>query len=233
MNLFYQPRLPEGIHYLDPDESRHCTKVLRKKQGDTLHLTDGKGFFYTAVITQPDLQRCTFEVTEKQAAPARDFFIHIAISPTKNADRLEWFVEKSVEIGIDAITIIECDHTERMHIKLERLEKLCVSAMKQSVKATLPKLSGVVPLPEFIAQVKATGKFIAYVDPDNPLHLHQMAAPHQDYVVLIGPEGDFSKEELALGLQHGFRKASLGPSRLRTETAGLVACHTLHLLNTV
>lgn len=233
MNLFYQPRLPEGIHYLDPDESRHCTKVLRKKQGDTLHLTDGKGFFYTAIITQPDPKRCTFEVTGTQAAPTRDFFIHIAISPTKNADRLEWFVEKSVEIGIDAITIIECDHTERMHIKLERLEKLCVSAMKQSVKATLPQLSGVVALPEFIAHGKATEKFIAYVDPDNPMHLHQMATPHQDYVVLIGPEGDFSKEELALCLQHGFRKASLGPSRLRTETAGLVACHTLHLLNTV
>jgi 16S rRNA (uracil1498-N3)-methyltransferase len=232
VNLFYQPRLPEGIHYLDPDESRHCTKVLRKKQGDTLHLTDGKGFFYTAVISQPDPQRCTFDVTGKQPESAKDFFIHIAISPTKNADRLEWFVEKAVEIGIDAITIIECDHTERMHIKLERLEKLCVSAMKQSVKATLPKLSGVVPLSEFMSQVKATGKFIAYVDADNPVHLHQLATPHQDYVVLIGPEGDFSKEELALCLQHGFHKVSLGRSRLRTETAGLVACHTLHLLNT-
>jgi len=232
LNLFYQPHLHEGIHYLDPEESRHCIKVLRKRPGDTLQLTDGQGFFYTATLVQADPQRCVFEIIEKHAAPARSFSIHVAISPTKNADRVEWFVEKSVEIGIDAITLVDCEHTERTHIKHERLEKLAVSAMKQSVKASLPRLTGLTPLPAFIAQAKATEKFIAYVDPTNPQHLFRTAIPNQDYLVLIGPEGDFSKAELELCLQHGFCKVSLGPSRLRTETAGLAACHALHLLNT-
>nr|WP_236676340.1 16S rRNA (uracil(1498)-N(3))-methyltransferase [Chryseolinea lacunae] len=230
--MFYQPLLQEGIYYLDPDESKHCTKVLRKKQGDTIRLTDGLGFFYAATITQPNPQRCLFNVVEKTAAPQKDFHLHIAISPTKNPDRIEWFVEKAVEIGVDAITFVECDHTERTHLKVERLEKLSVSAMKQSVKATLPKLSGLTTLQNFLNGVDDAAKFIAYVDHTNPIHLQQAAKPHNNYVVLIGPEGDFSKEELDVCLQKGFQKVNLGPSRLRTETAGIVACHTLNLINT-
>lgn len=232
MNLFYQPLLQEGIYHLDPDESKHCTKVLRKKQGDSIRLTDGKGFFYSATITQPNPQRCVFEVTEKTPGPQKNFQLHIAISPTKNPDRIEWFVEKAVEIGVDAITFVDCDHTERAHLKLERLEKLSVSAMKQSVKSTLPKLSALVTLKHFLNGLADAEKFIAYVDHTNPVHLQQAATPQGNYLVLIGPEGDFSKEELDLCMQQGFRKVNLGPSRLRTETAGIVACHTLNLLNT-
>jgi 16S rRNA (uracil1498-N3)-methyltransferase len=132
VNLFYQPQLPQGILHLDADESRHVVKVLRKKQGDCIRVTDGKGFFYDVVIDQADPRHCTFDVTKKIQAPSRNFIIHIAISPTKNADRIEWFVEKSVEFGIDEITLLECDHTERQHFKVERLEKMAISAMKQS-----------------------------------------------------------------------------------------------------
>ena len=138
MNLFYQPQLAQGILHLDADESRHVVKVLRKKKGDRITITDGKGFFYEAVIDNPDPRQCTFVINNKIQEPPKNFTIHIAISPTKNADRIEWFVEKAVEFGIDEITLLECDHTERQHIKIDRLEKMAISAMKQSLKAKLP-----------------------------------------------------------------------------------------------
>jgi len=232
LNLFYQPLLPEGIYYLDAFESKHCTKVLRKKNGDAIHITDGKGFLYHAIITKPDSFQCTFEIQEKIAEPARGFRIHIAISPIKNPDRLEWFVEKAVELGVDEITLIECDHTERNHVKPERLEKLAISAMKQSLKWTLPKISGPIKLSELIKSSTASSKFIAHVNPENPKHLLHVAAPGSNYLILIGPEGDFSKDELLLAMGNNFNAVSLGTSRLRTETAGLAACHILNLVNT-
>jgi 16S rRNA (uracil1498-N3)-methyltransferase len=152
VNLFYQPLLPEGILYLDADESRHCIKVLRHNTGDVIHITDGKGFFYDAVITKADDRQCTFRIQEKSAQPVRDYTIHIAISPTKNADRIEWFVEKAVELGVDIVSIINCENTERTYLKKERLEKVAVSAMKQSLKATLPRIEGLL---EFDAIVKS------------------------------------------------------------------------------
>lgn len=231
MNLFYQPRIPEGIHYLDEDESRHCIKVLRRKNGDTLHLTDGKGNFYNARITSEDMSKCSFEIISTIADTVRDFKVRIAISPTKNADRIEWFVEKAVELGVDSITLIDCKHTERTHIKKDRLVKVAISAMKQSVKATLPAIEGLTPFNSFITSVTSEGKFIAYVDAANPVHLKDTAKPEQDSIVLIGPEGDFSADELQLALSHGFKKVSLGSSRLRTETAGMAACHILNLVN--
>lgn len=232
MNLFYQPLIPEGIHYLDAAESKHSTKVLRKKNGDSIQVTDGKGFLYFAFITKADPHQCFFEIQDKTGTPSRDYSIHIAISPTKNTDRLEWFVEKSVEFGVDIITLMECEHTERTHVKFERLEKLAISAMKQSLKLTLPTISGPIKLPEIIRKTSASLKFIACVDPLNPYHLKHAASPNANYLVLIGPEGDFSAGELKLAEENNFQKVSLGLSRLRTETAGLAACHILNLVNT-
>jgi 16S rRNA (uracil1498-N3)-methyltransferase len=233
VNLFYQPQLSQGVLHLDADESRHAVKVLRKKQGDHITLTDGKGFFYDVIIVNPDPRQCSFHIHEKTAAPSRDFSIHIAISPTKNSDRIEWFVEKAVEIGIEEITLLECDHTERQHLKVERLEKMAVSAMKQSLKANAPIINALTSFRQVITTSAAAENYIAYVDHNNPNQLKNVISSRTSYLVLIGPEGDFSKEELALAEGNGFKKVGLGPSRLRTETAGLAACHILNLANTM
>lgn len=231
VNLFYQPHIPDGFLNLDPEESRHCIRVLRKKSGDTIHLTDGKGCFYTAAITRPDPATCGFTIESTTREQDRNYCIHIAISPTRNPDRIEWFVEKSVELGVDRITLLECANSERITIRRERLEKVAVSAMKQSLKAWLPEITGVQKLKEAIRHFNEEQKFIAFVDPSNPEHLKNLAAVGGRYVVLIGPEGDFSTEELNLAVGSGFRKVSLGRSRLRTETAGVAACHILNLIN--
>lgn len=231
MNLFYQPLIPDGIHHLDEEESRHCIKVLRKKKGDPIHLTDGQGNFYNARITFEDIAECGFEIISTIPDADRDYKVRVAISPTKNADRIEWFIEKAVELGVDSITLIDCKHTERTHIKKDRLVKVAISAMKQSVKARLPKIEGLIHFDQFVKSATNEGKFIAYVDVANPVHLKDAAKAKQDCIVLIGPEGDFSTQELQLALTNGFQKVSLGTSRLRTETAGLAACHILNLLN--
>lgn len=232
MILFYQPGIPDGVTYLDSDESRHCVKVLRRKSGDAIGITDGKGYFYDAVITKADASKCSFEVRQKQPAPKRDHYLRIAISPTKHADRIEWFVEKATEIGIDRITLMECRNTERSFIKTERLVKVAVSAMKQSVKAHLPLIDDhVLQFTEVTELCREEEKCIAFVDPANPLHLRDTVAPTRSCCILIGPEGDFSAAELTAATDHGFKKVTLGPSRLRTETAGVVACVVVNLIN--
>ena len=232
MNIFYQPGIPDGILYLDGDESKHCVKVLRKKAGEVIRLTDGRGFFYDAVITKADPSQCSFEVTQQMPAPAKDHFIHIAISPTKNADRIEWFVEKATEVGVDRISLMDCKNTERSFIKTDRLNKVAISAMKQSVKAVLPQIEDhLLQFSEVIEDCQEKEKCIAFVDASNPLHLKEAVRPGTSYCVLIGPEGDFSEEELKTAIEYDFTKVSLGPSRLRTETAGVVACHILNLIN--
>jgi len=232
VNLFYQPQLAQGILHLDADESRHAVKVLRKKKEDRITITDGKGFFYEAVIDNPNPHQCTFAVNNKIQESPKNFTIHIAISPTKNADRIEWFVEKAVEFGIDEITLLECDHTERQHIKIDRLEKMAISAMKQSLKAKLPTIHALTTFRNLTQNAGAIEKYIAHVDSENPNQLKKLVGRGSSYLVLIGPEGDFSREELTLAESLGFKKISLGPSRLRTETAGLAACHILNLANT-
>ncbi len=232
MNLFFQPQIPQGVLHLDPDESRHVIKVLRKKQGDQIRLTDGKGVFYDAIINNPDSHRCGFTIQKEISETPRSFNIHIAISPTKNTDRIEWFVEKSVELGIDEITLIQCDHSERQHVKIERLEKMAISAMKQSLKAKLPIIHHLTTFRNILLTSSAKEKYIAYVDNENPHQLKNLSKPNNSYLVLIGPEGDFSAEEIMLAEAKGFIKVGLGPSRLRTETAGLAACHILNLANT-
>jgi 16S rRNA (uracil1498-N3)-methyltransferase len=231
VNLFYQPLIPEGVHHLDQEESRHCIKVLRKTTGDNILITDGKGHFYDASISRADGRQCEFSIVNTRIEPTRDYGIHIAISPTKNADRLEWFVEKATELGVDKISLLDCKHTERSFLKKDRLEKVAVSAMKQSLKARLPHIGALIDFKSFINNISESERYIAYVDQSNPNHLKNMAKSGKHYVVLVGPEGDFSLEELVNAVEKGFQKVSLGPARLRTETAGMVACNILNLLN--
>jgi len=231
VNLFYQPHIQNGIHYLDPEESRHCYRVLRKKSGDVIQITDGKGYRYQAKLTDTKSDKCSFTVESKQKEEKRPYTIHIALAPTKNPDRTEWFVEKAIEIGVDELSFLLCDNSERAALKTDRIEKLAISAMKQSLKCSLPKINHMVLLKDFIISNKAASKFIAYVDQTNPDYLQKLATPKSDYIVLIGPEGDFSKKELQLAIDYNYKKASLGPNRLRTETAGIVACHILNVIN--
>jgi 16S rRNA (uracil1498-N3)-methyltransferase len=230
-NLFYQPNIQDGIHFLDPEESRHCYKVLRRKVGDAIHITDGKGVLYDAVLTETKPDKCSFKVQSSRKEEPKKYQIHIAIAPTKNPDRIEWFVEKAVEICVDEISFILCDKSERAAMKTERIEKLAISAMKQSLKPSLPKINHMCLFIDFIIDAKATDKFIAYVDHTNPNQLLKVAKPGSEYIVMIGPEGDFSKKEIELAMQHQYKKIGLGPSRLRTETAGMVSCHILNLVN--
>jgi len=228
MNLFYQPNLPEAT-YLDTEESKHCIKVLRMKAGDSIKVIDGHGSLYKALITEANHKKCGFSIQEKIYSNKFPFHRHIAIAPTKNIDRIEWFVEKAVEIGIDEISFILCDHSERKVLKLERLEKKAVSAMKQSYKFWMPKINELKPYNDFL-QLKHGGlKSIAYVDFENPVQLKDLLDSKVDSLVLIGPEGDFSEQEVKLAELAGFKKVGLGNSRLRTETAGIVACHLMNL----
>lgn len=230
MNLFYVPGIADGISHLDAEESRHAMKVLRMVVGDKLTLTDGRGNWYYASIKNADAKKCTFAVQQKKYFPKKDYAIHLAIAPTKNADRIEWLVEKNVEMGIDEISFMQCQTSERKNIHIERIEKIAISAMKQSQQAWLPMINPLKPFRE-IVQIQADQKFIGHVDASNPHHLKSMAHPQKKYLILIGPEGDFSTEELELAHQHGFEKISLAANRLRTETAGMVACQILHFVN--
>lgn len=228
--LFYQPDIDLGSLYFSEDESRHVVKVLRSENGELLDLTNGKGSFFKVRITKADPSKCLFEIVERKDNPRKSFSIHIAIAPTKNADRIEWFIEKSVEIGISKISFMLCKTSERKSINMERIEKIAISAMKQSGQCWLPELVDLHPIKEIIT-IQASQKFIAYVDQSNPHHLKSLAKPNQDYLVLIGPEGDFSKEELLSAERAGFSKVSLSANRLRTETAGVAACHIFNLIN--
>ncbi len=230
MQLFYQPEISKGALYLDHEESRHCVKVLRKNEGDKITVVDGDGSFYEVAIVSANPRKCTFTVLSIHKEEKQAYSIHIGIAPTKNMDRIEWFLEKAVELGVGALTFLQCDHSERVKINEERLWKKAVSAMKQSVKAKLPQLNSIIPFEEF-AQKAAAQKFIAYVDRDNPVHLKDRAKPLMDYLVMIGPEGDFSKREIEIAEANNWHAVSLGKSRLRTETAGLAACHILNLIN--
>ena len=216
---------------MDNEESRHAIKVLRHKIGDEIKIIDGKGSFYTCIITEDNQKKCSFRIKEIQCSPKRPFYIHIAIAPTKNIDRIEWFVEKAVEIGIDEISFINCKNSERKVIKTDRIIRKAISAMKQSMKASLPIINEIISFNQFVKNVEQQNKLMAYVDFDNPKNLQSTASKNSSYCILIGPEGDFSKSELELSITTGFEKVSLGHSRLRTETAGIVACHTLNLIN--
>lgn len=231
MQIFYTPDIaikPE----LPEEEAGHCIRVLRLSEGDEILLTDGKGCFYKAAISRPHPKHCEVTLLESWKQPALwHFNLHIAVAPTKNMDRMEWFAEKATEIGIDAITCMNCRFSERKEIKTVRLEKILVSAMKQSQKATLPQLTGMTDFKTCVTTPYKGRKFIAHCEEGTKPLLKQTYHPGENALILIGPEGDFSPEEIELAMAHGFEAISLGESRLRTETAALAACHTIHILN--
>ncbi|MBL7849024.1 MAG: 16S rRNA (uracil(1498)-N(3))-methyltransferase [Cyclobacteriaceae bacterium] len=229
MALFYQPDLT--IPYLTPEESHHAIRVLRLRTGDSIELTDGKGALASAILTSTDERKAGFSLKSTQQIPGRSYRVHLAIAPTKNIDRMEWLVEKVIEIGVERITFVRCKTSERPSVPLDRLQKLAISAMKQSKQAWLPEVVDMMPFKDFLLSVKEDHRYIAYVDDSNPDHLFSVANPGGSYVVLIGPEGDFTSEELAMALANGFRKVSLGPNRLRTETAGVYGVTALNLAN--
>lgn len=232
MHIFYTPGLAGNTYTLDETESKHCIRVLRLEKGDEIILVDGRGGFYTARITDPNPKRCFVEVIHSELnRGARIYGIHVAIAPTKNIERIEWFLEKATEIGIDRITPLLCRFSERKEIKTDRLEKVMISAMKQSLKAYLPRLDELTKFSDFIRQPFEGQQFIAHCDDQHRDLLKNLVEPGRHYQILIGPEGDFSPEEISIALKAGFRPVSLGESRLRTETAGVVACHTFNLLN--
>ena len=205
-------------------------RVLRMKEGDALRIADGKGTFYNAVISAVQGKRCMVHIeSEERQEPLWNGHLHIAMAPTKLMDRNEWFVEKAVEIGVDEITFIRTDHSERDVIKMERIEKIAVSAMKQSQKATLPVLNGMTGFRSFVERGFDGDRFIAHCEPGRKVLLQDAVVPGHDTLVLIGPEGDFSPSEIEMALKAGFKPISLGPSRLRTETAALVAVHIMNL----
>lgn len=231
MSLFYVPTLSTG-HVLPEEESQHAVKVLRLQVGSEITIVDGTGGFYKAKISNPHPKHCSFEITETILEYGkRDYRLHIAIAPTKNIERLEWFIEKATEIGIDEITPIICRYSERKVIKAERLEKIIVSAAKQSVKAYFPKLNPQCTFDELLKNQHTSQKFIAHCYDEDKRLLQNEIQKSTDVLILIGPEGDFSMEEVQKSLTLGYIPVSLGNSRLRTETAGVVACCTVSLRN--
>lgn len=234
MYLFYTPDLTSSATagMLSEEESGHCVRVLRYTRGDEILLTDGRGYTYNARITNPHPKHCEFEVlSAEQQQKTHGFYLHIAIAPTKNIERLEWMVEKCTEIGVDEITPLLCRFSERKQLRLDRLEKIVLSAAKQSLTPYLPKLNDLTPFDEFVKSADEEDKFIAHCYKEDKRELKDEIRKGRSVLVLIGPEGDFSEQEIESALSLGFRPVALGQSRLRTETAGVVACHTAVLMN--
>lgn len=230
MLLFYQSDI-EKTPILSEEDSRHCVKVLRKNVKDKIHVVDGVGGLFECEITKAHEKKCEIRILSiKREFDKRNLYLHIAIAPTKNADRIEYFIEKCVEIGVDEITLIQTKHSERKNQKTERLEKIAISAMKQSLKAYLPKINELVDFEKFVSSVKIESKFVAHLtDVSKPLK--EVVTDKKEVLLMIGPEGDFSKEEIMLAQNSGFQVVTLGKSRLRTETAGVVACTIVNIFN--
>lgn len=232
MHTFYFPDLSNDIVTLDEDESKHAVRVLRLTVDTEVMLVDGKGTRAFAKVSEDHPKRCSLQITDrKKETTERNFKLHIAVAPTKNLDRLEWFIEKATEIGIDSIILISCDHSERFTVKLERMEKVTVSAIKQSQQSWLPEVKGVISFKEFIASVPPQSqKYIAHCAEGDKVLLKKQLSPSGDIYILIGPEGDFSKNEIESAITNGFKAVSLGERRLRTETAALVALMSVNLV---
>jgi len=234
MQLFYTPNIEKTDKQIvfPKDESRHIAKVLRKNIGDTLNVTNGKGFLFTAEIITADPKQCLAKIIEVEEEKPKNYRLHLIVAPTKMNDRYEWFLEKATEIGIDEITPVICDHSERKTIKLNRYERVLQSAMKQSLHFSLPIINDAISFSEFISIGTEGQKFMAHCEENMPrISLKNEAKPKEKINILIGPEGDFSPEEIKLAMQKGWIAVSLGESRLRTETAAIVASHTVALIN--
>jgi 16S rRNA (uracil1498-N3)-methyltransferase len=234
MHLFYTPDISGDSYLLSEEESKHCIRVLRLKNGDMIRLMDGKGNFFDSEIVDDHPKKCAVAVRSVLKQPERAWKLEIAIAPTKNNDRLEWFLEKATESGIEKISLIDCDNSERSIVKAERLQKITVSAIKQSMNAFLPEISELSGLEKYLHTIKSSSaaKFIAHCQSKEKLpHLKTLYSKGTDAIVLIGPEGDFSRREVDLAISLGFKECSLGGNRLRTETAALYACIALNVEN--
>lgn len=234
MIRFYAPDI-EQKQQLPADESAHAVRVLRRRPGDEVEVVDGRGNLYRCRLVTDDHRGAVVEIVEKEALPkVWKPYITIAVAPTKHADRMEWLVEKLVEIGVDRIVPLRCRRSERKEIKPERLERIAVSAMKQSLKAILPRINATTSLKDFLAEAPTEGqqRFAGYCDADTPRRLLAQAyKPGSDVNILIGPEGDFDPEEIAAAIAAGYIPVTMGDNRLRTETAALVGCDTIHIVN--
>ncbi|HEA22602.1 hypothetical protein LCGC14_1534200 [marine sediment metagenome] len=233
MQLFYTPDLDkDASQFTFPeDESKHIVKVLRKKSNDTLHITNGKGLLFEAKIKDANPKKCSVEIISETKKHKKRYWFHLVVAPTKSNDRFEWFLEKATEIGVSEITPIICEHSKRKTVKLERLQKVVQSAMKQSLRSYLPKLNEAVTLNEFLKKEHNGLLFIAHCAEHGRVDLKRRIAPDHDVTILIGPEGDFSDAEIQLAKEKEFVAVSLGEARLRTETAAVVACSTINLIN--
>lgn len=233
MQLFYNSELDTSIKTFNfsKDESRHIVKVLRKSTGDLLMITNGKGWIFEAEVIIPNHNKCVVSILKSTFETPRPYTIHLAVAPTKMNDRYEWFIEKATEIGVDIITPIICQNSERKIIKTERFEKILQSAMKQSLHCYLPSLAPAIRFSEFIKMPQEGATFIAHCEDGEKLKFKDQIEAKKSITILIGPEGDFSPKEIELALKHQYIPVSLGAFRLRTETAGIVAGHTIQLCN--
>jgi len=234
MQLFYNNSINNNSKKItfNKIESRHIIRVLRKKEGDILHITNGKGLLFYGKIIDSSEKLCSAVIIKtKNKLKEHPYNLHIAIAPTKNIERFEWFLEKATEIGIDKITPLLCEHSERKIIKPERLEKIIVAASKQSLHFNFPILDELTSFSDFISKKTNCNNFVAHCENQEKSLLKNLIKPKENVCVMIGPEGDFSIQEIKLALQNGFKPLSLGNTRLRTETAGIVACHSVAFIN--
>lgn len=233
MQLFYNAHISETNKTIQfsKDESRHISKVLRKSVGDVLNITNGRGWLFSAELIAADIKQCEAKIIDAKLQPKRPYKLHLAVAPTKMNDRYEWFLEKATEIGIDTITPIICDNSERRIIKKERFERIIQSALKQSLSCYFPVLNDAISYSEFIEQDFEGQKYIAHCEETDKKSLKDLLQIKNDVTILIGPEGDFSTSEIGNAISKGFLPVTLGDSRLRTETAAIVACHSVAFLN--
>jgi 16S rRNA (uracil1498-N3)-methyltransferase len=234
MQLFYLNDLTPDIKQsaFDKDESQHIVKVLRMREGQRLEITNGKGDWFEVELTQALEKKCTFDIISHQKFNAPNNGLHIVVAPTKMNERLEWFLEKATEIGVQQISLALCERSERKNVNIQRLTKILIAAMKQSKQYFLPQINDVSPLKDLIKNAKEPQKFIAHCEDDfGKNQLKDLLIPQKNTIILIGPEGDFSRQEIELAKQNKFKACALGHTRLRTETAALVACHTFLILN--
>ena len=231
MHLFYCPNF-KNVSVLNEQESIHAIKVLRLKKGDIINVVDGLGGFFEAIIVEPHSKKCGLSmISERPFFNEKKYKIHIGIAPAKSNDRNEWFLEKCIEFGVDEVSFINCNRSERKSINMDRMTKLSISAIKQSLNIVAPKLNPVSSLKNFVSTIEADCRFIGHLVEGDKSSLFRCAPPEKSYVVLIGPEGDFDEKEIKFAIENNFVPISLGKNRLRTETAGIAACHILNLIN--
>ena len=233
MQLFYNPDLDNSYKqfFFTAEESKHIVRVLRKKEKDLLFITNGRGYLFEAEILIADQKKCKAQIVTTTKSVPKRYRLHMVVAPTKMNDRYEWFLEKATEIGIDEITPVLCENSERKTLKMERMERILQSAMKQSLQTNLPKLNPMVPFKDFLQKDNPDLKFIAHCAEGEKMELKRRAAADKDITILIGPEGDFSKTEIDAALAKGYVPISLGKNRLRTETAAIVACTIIAMVN--